>query len=345
MTFRSPAIPAAALLSLACCLPAAAQNAAPAPRTAGSDWAEQMFDTDNIEFGVVARGAETKTQITVTNKYLEDVYIASVGTSCGCTAAKPDRKLLKTWEKAVIDVEMDTRRFTRDKSSNVIVTFTKPRYAEVRVPVHMYVRTDVVLEPGGVNFGSLGVGEGSNRTVRVSYAGRNSWRILETKSSSDLLDVEFDERSRTRGSANYDLKVTLAPGAPLGPIRERITLVTDDASNPNVPVLVEGVVEPDVTVSPEVWRFGTLRPGQRKMVNVVVKGRKRFAIESVEADSADEAFAVRTRMPTRESNVHVLPISLTAPREAGDYEETFTVTIPGRDEPVTFKAVGRIASR
>ncbi|MEM1060698.1 MAG: DUF1573 domain-containing protein, partial [Planctomycetota bacterium] len=162
MTFRLSvaAIPATAFLIGTFLVPSALAQEAPARRTAGADWAEQMFDKTKLDFGVVARGAETKTLVAITNKYLEEVSISSVSATCGCTDPKivGGKRTLKTYETAYVEVEMDTRRFTREKTSNVIVRFSRPAYAEVRIPVRMYVRTDVVLEPGGVNFGALGVG-------------------------------------------------------------------------------------------------------------------------------------------------------------------------------------------
>ena len=44
---------------------------------------------------------------------------------------------------------MDTKKFQHDKNSSVTVVIDRPQYAEVRIPIHAYIRTDVVLAPGG----------------------------------------------------------------------------------------------------------------------------------------------------------------------------------------------------
>ena len=49
------------------------------------------------------------------------------------------------------------------------------------------------------------------------------------------------------------------------------------------PLLVEGKVESEFTVNPEVVSFGSLSPGEKKTINVVVRGRKPFAIEKIES--------------------------------------------------------------
>ncbi|QDT63809.1 DUF1573 domain-containing protein [Calycomorphotria hydatis] len=304
------------------------------------DWAEKMFSIEKLDFGYVAKGADTKARIEIKNIYNEDVHISNVRTTCGCTAAEPDRNLLKTYEVAYVNVDMDTRRFSHEKTSNIIVTFDRPRYAEVRIPVRMYVRTDVVLSPGSVNFGDVEIGEGGERTIDIQYAGRDSWSIVDVKTSSDLIKAEVVEKRRSTGRANYDLVVQLSDTAELGPIRERISLMTDDAKNPVVPVLVQGTVEPDITVTPSPLPLGRMRVGQRKMLNVVLRGKDSFEIESIECESEDEAFSVR--IPSRSSTVHVLPMTVVAPDKPGKYTEEFTVTIPGRPEPVRFTAAGEI---
>jgi hypothetical protein len=57
-------------------------------------------------------------------------------------------------------------------------------------------------------------------------------------------------------------------------------------------------------------------------------------IEKIECDSDKQAF--RFRPPEGEKRVHVVPLTLTAPTEAGKFTEVFTVTVAGRPEPRGF---------
>jgi hypothetical protein len=80
--------------------------------------------------------------------------------------------------------------------------------------------------------------------------------------------------------------------------------------------------------------------GATKTTNVVIKGRKPFKVERIECSTPDERFKVR--LPEEEKIVHVLPLTFTAPMEAGEIDELFTITVPGRPEPITFRAKGRV---
>src|SRR5262245_10828194 len=49
------------------------------------EWAQKMFPTTSHDFGHVARGSKAEFAFEIQNLYEEDVHIADVKTSCGCT--------------------------------------------------------------------------------------------------------------------------------------------------------------------------------------------------------------------------------------------------------------------
>ena len=90
----------------------------------------------------------------------------------------------------------------------------------------------------------------------------------------------------------------------------------------------------DVTIT-VASSLGTIESGKSKTFNVVLRGKKPFAIEKIECVVEKDAFKVKLTKATR--IVHVIPITFTAPEKAGVLSEEFIVTIAGRPEPVTFK--------
>ncbi len=316
----------------------AAQHAAPA-----QEWAQKMFEETSYDFGKVARGADVSHRFKITNKYKETVHISNVRTTCGCSIPKqPETKTLKSLESTYVEVELNTRKFTHEKTSNLIVTFDQPFFAEVKIPLKAYIRTDVVLTPGGANFGAVDLGAGANMTIDVAYAGRNNWTLKDVKIADANLDAKIKEVSRAGGQVRYQIELSLKPTVPQGSLREQVMLVTDDV-NPYVPLLVTARVEADITVATPDVSLGTVTPGSDKTVNVVIRGKKPFSINKVECESDKELFKVR--LPESERTVHIIPLTFTPPKDPGPFSEEFTVTIAGRPEPVTFKAHGTIASR
>ncbi len=318
------------------------------------NWAQKMFSELNHDFGNVARGADARHYIAIKNIYKEPVSIVHVGTTCGCTAAKPDKDLLQTGEVAQVEVAMNTVKFSRQKNSNVDVTvaFKDARGVSVsktvRVPISAYIRPDVVLEPGAVNFGNVDVGAGAETRVQISYSGRSNWHIRDVEFNDEHLTAEIFERQRQPGYNNdsqikYDLVVRVKPDAPIGSILNQIVLVTDDQANPRVPVLVRATVAPDIIITPSRLNLGAdLVPGIDRKYTVVVKGSKPFAIEGIECSSPGECFKVR--LSPDQKIVHVLPLTFTPPGKPGPFVEEFEVKIAGRTAPIMFSAEGTVVA-
>src|SRR5262245_3103488 len=111
-------------------------------------WAEQMFDQREHDFGVVARGTDARYRLKITTRNAQAVHIADVTTTCGCTAARPEKETLAPGEAAWVEITMNTIKFEGHKPSSVTVVFDRPARAEVRIPIQAFIRRDVVLTPG-----------------------------------------------------------------------------------------------------------------------------------------------------------------------------------------------------
>lgn len=306
-------------------------------------WAAKMFDKLEHDFGVVPSGADLKYRLKLTNKYQQTVHIVGIASSCGCTAAKPSKDTLASEETAYIDISMNTRKFTLLKETAVTITFDQPLFAQVRIPVRAFISPDVLLNPGEADFGAITRGTDQQRRIAIAYAGRGQTSITSAVSRNPNVLARLVETRRDAATINYELLVTIKGTAPLGELREQLTLVTDDPGKPGIPVLVEARIEGEYAVTPELVSFGNLRPGERKTLNIVVRGRnpqKPFLVEKIESEKTAGVFEVR--LPKDSRVLHVLPLTVIAPKEPGTLSEEFTVTISGSAEPITFKAYGRV---
>jgi hypothetical protein len=305
-----------------------------------SRWASGMFAKLEHDFGVVARGTDAKYRLQITNNNQQTVHIANVTTTCGCTAARPEQDTLASGESTFVEITMNTVKFEGHKPSSVTVIFDRPAHAEVRIPIHAFIRRDVVLTPGGARFGSVTRGTAAEQTVEIAYAGRGDWKIKDIISKNPNITTELVETRRDSTNVNYKLHLTLRDEASIGDFREQLTLVTDEQPNPYIPLLVEGRVEGAYTISPEVVSFGNLSPGQRKTVNVVIRGKQPFLVERIESEHSSGMFEVR--LPKEAKPIHVVPLAIIAPQESGTVEEEFAVTISETSEKLTFRAHAKV---
>ncbi|MGQ9770544.1 MAG: DUF1573 domain-containing protein [Thermogutta sp.] len=285
------------------------------PPAFAQKWAEAMFDHTSHDFGMVARGAKVEHIFPLRNIYVEDVHIASVRTSCGCTQPSFIKDTLKTYEVGAIVATVDTRGFLGRKDATITVTFDKPYPAEVQLHTFVYIRSDVVFEPGAVLFNAVPQGTLAHRTLQLNYAGRSDWQIVRAVPSADFLAVEVNETGRGAGEVRYQIVVSLKPEAPAGYLQESIELVTNDtlAAAQKLLLSVEGSVIPQVSVQPSQLALGNIEPGQAVTKNLVIQARKPFRVVSVKGPDDRFTFV----LPETTKSVQVIPVIFKADDRTG----------------------------
>ncbi len=288
------------------------------------EWAEKMFQARVHEFGDVARGAKAEYRYELTNLYEEDVHIAGVTSSCGCTSPRIEQNTLKTHETAAIVAKINTDRFQGQKGATLTVTFDKPYYAQVQLQTRVYIRSDVVFSPGSVEVGAVAEGQAVDREVVVAHAGRSDWQILEVVGSNPHLSAKFEEIGRSGGSIRYQITAHLDESAPVGYLNEHLILKTNDRNRTQVPLAVQGRIEPSIVVSPPSLFMGNVGAGQTVTKNIVLRGAKPFRIVSVSC--GDERFKFEVPQSSAEpKTLHVIPVTFVGDTSSGKLEQTIRV--------------------
>ena len=301
----------------------------------GQAWADKMFAVRSHNFGTVARGSDTVYRFQFKNLYKETIHVASVRTSCGCTTPIIEHDTLKTFETGTILARYNTHRFTGKRGATITVTIDKPYYAEVRLRVDGYIRSDIVFDPGAVTFENVEQGAASRQHVDVNYAGRSDWKIIDIRSASDYFEVELAEKSRGNGLVAYELVVTLKDNAPAGYLQEQLILVTNDRRSTRVPLHVDGRIIPSISITPEVLLLGDVRHGESVSRKLVVRGRQPFKIVDVHCD--DECFTFKT--DEKASKRHFVEVVFNADRPAGKVRKSIRIQTDQGDEHIaTFQA-------
>jgi len=307
------------------------------------DWATKMFESTRHEFGSVARAAKAEHEFVLENIYLEDVHIAAVRSSCGCTTPSITKPTLKTYEKGAILAHFNTDKFLGSKGATLTVTFDKPFYAEVQLQVSGYIRSDVVLSPGQVDFGTVDQGSTVEKTVALAYAGRSDWEVLEVKSLNPNITAKVVETGRGGGQVSYNLVVKLHENAPPGCLNEHLLLLTNDRYATEIPVGVEGIVQSGVVVSPASLFLGVVQPGQKVTKQLVVKGNKPFRIVGVDCD--DKQFKFDTSSESSPKPLHFIPVTYVAGKEPGRVSQTIRIETDLRDTAPVLSAYAVVAGQ
>lgn len=281
-----------------------------------------MFQATSHDFGHVARGAKAEFAFELQNVYEEDIHIADVRTSCGCTTPTITKPTLKTWEKGTIVATLNTRSFVGQRNSTLTVVIDKPFYAEVQLTIAGYIHSDVDFQPGVAALGDIEQGTTGEQTITVTYRGGANWQIADVRSANSHLEVELAEPIRQPGLVSYKMVVRLKADAPAGTLQDQLTLVTNDQRMPAVVLPVEGRVTPPLAVNPSPLLFGSLSPGQSATKQLVLTGKQPFRVLSIAADN--EAVQFKTA-PDVTKKVHLIPVTVIAPQQSGEFHYTITV--------------------
>jgi len=277
---------------------------------AASDWARDMFAESSHDFGTVARDSKAEYKFVFANKYVEDVHVAAVRASCGCTSVSVEPPLVKTYEEGAVIARINSDSFLGRQGATITVSFDKPYRAEVQLHVKVFVRSDVVVEPSAVLLGNVERGTAATGKAAITFHGRADWRIVKVESANPHLLAEAVETARGSGHVTYELRARLTKNAPPGYVRDQLIVTSNDGHANQIPVLVEGQVVLPVSISPAELFFGVVPLGKSVTKQMVVRGNRPFRIISAAAEC--ECLKVGLPVDAAPKAVHVVPVTFTA---------------------------------
>jgi hypothetical protein len=301
----------------------------------GQDWLASALPERAYDFGTVARGSQIRHTFPVLNRTDAEIRIVDWRTKCGCTNVRVGSKVIPPGTQTTVEATIDTSKFLGYKPSGLTLIFDRPNFAEVDLNLTCFIRGDLVLTPGQVDFGIVQRSEKMPAAaLTLTYAGgRSDWEITKMKTRTSLIKAELREQGRTAdGQVNFSLTARLQPGVPNGYFKDEITLITNDPSSPTIPVSVVANIQSSVSVTPSIINFGGIRPGQSVSKTVLVRSRSSepFSITKL-SPSDDELKAVEP--DTKPNRVHQVTLTFKAPEQTGPHYATLTIETSIEDEP------------
>ena len=174
-----------------------------------ASWADSLFTEASHDFGSVPRGAIVRHPFVLTNRLKEPITILNVRASCGCTTGWANASIVQPGQTAVVEAQMDTRNFVGKKATVLFVDVItgSGQQAEIRLPVQSMILADVVLNPGGFDFGAVVKGQTPSQTLTIDRVGKPGWKIVKMISTTKVLTAELVETARQGDQVGYRLTV------------------------------------------------------------------------------------------------------------------------------------------
>ncbi len=284
---------------------------------AQQSWVDAIFPEDSYTFGTVARGSKLKHSFRLVNTTNQEIHILSWTTKCGCTDVKVGARDIPPGTQTFVEATLDTTKFLGQKNSGLTLHFDRPAFAQKDLALSCFIRGDVLLNPGAVDFGLLTRSAGSQQVLQLTYlGGQPNWGItkIDTVSPHITARAEEIENTRSASSVQYRLTVQLNASAPTGYFKDEVTLHTNDPSSPTIPVSVTANVQGAVVVTPSVLTLGQIKAGQVVTKDILVRSAEPFTITETAAKQGDLSATKGGETP---SKLHKLTVTLKAPAQPG----------------------------
>lgn len=311
----------------------------------GQPWAQKMFKEFSHDFGDVVKGERPVHRFEIQNVFQENIQIAGVYSSCGCTSVSITKKVLKTWEKAEVVCQFNSPAFDGAKTATVTVRFDRPYVGEVQLNVKgRIVRgSGLNVTPKAIDFGQVSKSKSPTRKVELTSMGSSNFRVLDVKSTFGHIKVQLRETARQNNLVRYEMTTKLKDSVPPGFAEGQLFVVVQDGSQTReVPVNFSAKVVSGLRLSPEILTLNGIEPGQEVRKKVILKGSEPFRIVDVTCHS--QAFRVRAGKEAKK--VHLVEVVYTGEDQSGQHEceLSFYTDVTG-DSPNKLRAIVEIVDQ
>ena len=237
--------------------------------------------------------------------------------------------------QTTIEATIDTTKFQGFKPSGLTLILSSPTYAEVDLNLTCFIRGEIVMSPGQIDFGILRPSPTlPSASLTLTYAGgRSNWEIVQMLTQTAKVKATGVEKARTAdGQIHWAVTATLQPGLTNGYFKDEITLITNDTPPRKIPVSVLANIQSSVTVTPSIINFGQVRAGETlsKSNAVHVRSSTPFSLTKLTATAGDLQPLEDKTGPLSD---HALNLTLKAPTTTGPFHAIVKIETDLKDEP------------
>lgn len=274
------------------------------------------------DFGTVPKGEKLDWNFQVHNSGTSDLEILSVKPTCGCTVAEFD-KVIKPGQTGKIAAQVDTAQFTGPIAKAVMIETNDPAAPTAQVTISAIVKPFVEAYPAGFVRYNMIQGDADKQSVTLYSEDQEPFEIVSVESPQEWIKVDYRKAEGNAilknlgrpGQNQYVFDITVGgPEARIGPIAEKVRIVTNSKMQPEYTLSVSGLVRPSYRVEPSGVNFGEISPADAAASRSIILRSNHL--------KSPEAFVVTKA----ESGVAGVTAEVKPTGNKGEYEVTLNVT-------------------
>jgi hypothetical protein len=267
---------------------------------AANDKAPRLTIVEPVkDYGTVSKGEKLNWSFEVKNTGDKDLEIISAKPGCGCTVADFD-KTIKPGETGKVTAHVDTTNFSGPIAKAITLETNDPNTPTSQLTIHAVVKPYVEAYPAGfVRFNML-QGDTDQQAVTIYSEEDDPFEITSIEVPKPWIKATYKKIEKPEelapgvgkpGQAQYRVEISAGgPDSNLGPIAEKVHIITNSKHQPDYFVSVSGVVRPTFRIDPSVVNFGEVAPNEPAATRMVtfhsndLKTPERFMITKAESD-------------------------------------------------------------
>jgi len=286
------------------------------------------------DYGTVAKGEKLDWAFMVKNTGDADLQIIAARPACGCTVTEFD-KVIKPGATGKVMAHVDTTNFTGPISKPVTLETNDPSSPTAQLTINAIVRPYAEAYPAGFVRYTMLQGDAETQSVTLYSEEEEPFEITKVETPAEWVKVEYrkiDDKAQLApngrpGQNQWRVNITVGgPDAKVGPLADKIRVITNSKRQPDYFIAVVGVIRPAFRVEPSGINFGEVTPADSAATrSIIVRSNN---LKTPEAFSVTKAEFVE-RMPAesgtmilKKPRIPVVATSVKPTTNKGEYEVT-----------------------
>lgn len=298
------------------------------------------------DFGIVPKGEKLSFSFLIKNTGTADLQILAARPACGCTVADFD-KVIKPGQTGKVTANLDTAAFAGPIAKPVTIETNDPSNPTAQLTIQAMVKPYVEAYPAGFVRYNMIQGDAETQAVTLYSEEEEPFQIVKVEAPQPWIRVEHKKiedptqivaTAGRAGQAQYRLNVTVGgPDAKIGPIAEKIHIVTNSKHQPEYWLSVSGVIRPSYRIEPSGINFGEVTPADSAATRSVIlrsnniKQPETFVVTKAESTTPSVKADVK---PTQNKGEYEVTLQVAKTAKSGDINGAVKIYTSDKVNPV-----------
>ncbi len=249
------------------------------------------------DLGTLDEGGKIEKMISLRNAGEQELTISQVRATCSCIEVGQVTKSIPPGGSGSISFGYDATDQRGPQAKALYIESNDPVSPVVQVQVTAGIKpANLLASTRRIELGEVNTARGATREMYIKDPGDGSLDIREVLSDSPLVKVTLAGAAPPEYQhlgVVFPVRVTLRPGAPVGPFAASITIVSNHPKEPRLRIPVVAKIRGEVEVNPEKLFLGIVKKGQSASRSVTVSTASARKLSLTDVSASSDSFTAK----------------------------------------------------